>query len=281
MIKYVNHNGAEYTLEGAGHTFVDAEASSLRAYLWSFSTTNRPSGFGGSASGFARYPVTRELTVGIRGATAAEFNQRANTLLAVCEADVMTGEPGRLYIGTQYIVCYLAVGSTVDVYSRKLSFVRKRLTVLIVEPYWCSEDTTVFNILQDEPDTTGKKFNLRYAYRYGSGYSVTNLYNNHYAACPAVISVYGACENPSIQIGGNTYNVDVQIAATERLVIDQIKRRIFIVASNGAQTNAFNNRNKAHDVFALIPVGASQVLYSGEFKFAVTLIRQRSEPEWT
>ena len=278
-VRYVNHNNAVYILNGAGHSFADPR--SLRAFDWSFVVTNRPSGYGGTASSFARNPIERELMIGIRGFTASEFADRANALTAITEADIMSGEPGRLYIDDQYIVCYLAVGSTVEQYSHRAHFATKRLRVLVVEPYWCTEVSTVFNVVEHETDTTGKKYDLRYAYRYGSGYSVNNLYNNHYAPAPAIISIYGAVENPSVTIAGNVYNVDVQLAATARLVIDQVKHKIYTVSSGGAQTNVFNSRNKSYDVFTPIPAGVSQVLYSGEFKFEVTLVLQRSEPLWT
>ena len=278
-VRYVNHNNEVFVLNGAGYAFTNPRT--LRAFDWSFVVTNRPSGYGGTASSFARKPIERELTVGIRGFTAEEFAQRANALTAVTEADVMSNEPGRLYIDDQYIVCYLAVGSTVEQYSHRAHFATKRLRVLVVEPYWCTEVSSIFNIQEQVVDATGKKYDLRYAYRYGSGYNVSTLYNNHYAESPAIISIYGAVENPSVTIAGNVYNVDVQLAATARLVIDQVKHKIYAVSDGGAQTNVFNARNKAYDVFAPIPAGANQVLYSGEFKFEVTLVLQRSEPLWT
>lgn len=277
-VRYVNHNNVEYILHGAGHTFTDTLA--MRSYDWTFVTTNRPSGMGGTASGFARYPIVRELLIGIWGFTAAAFAAQANELLAVADADVMAGEPGRLYLDNQYIVCYLSVGGSVEAFSERAHFVKKRVRALVVEPYWCTEVSTTYNKIEQQTDTTGKKYDLRYAYRYGSGYSVNTLFNNHYAAAPSVITIYGAVENPSVIIAGNTYNVDVQLAATARLVIDQVQQKIYTVAADGARTNVFNARNKAHDVFIPIPSGANQVLYSGDFKFEITLVQQRSEPLW-
>lgn len=275
-VRYVNHEGSEFILNGDGYTSTNVNA--LRAYEWSFNSVNRPSGYGGKASGFARHPVTRELNVGIRSFRDADMKALANRLHAITEADIMAEQPGKLYIGNQYIVCYLAVSSSVDQYTEK-NFLRKKLKVRIEEPYWCSETTAIFNTVTTI-DTTGKKFDLRLPYRYGSGYASSSINNSHFAPCQAIITFYGPIANPSVQIAGNIYNVDVTLTATERLVIDQLKHRIYKVSSTGAQTNVFNARNKEHDAFAAIPVGQSPVVYSGAFKFTVTLVQQRSEPQW-
>ena len=277
-VRYVNHEGSEFVLNGDGYTSTNVNA--LRAYNWSFNSVNRPSGYGGKASGFARRPVTRDITVKIRAFKREDMQALANRLHAITEADIMAEQPGKLYIGNQYIVCYLGVSSTVEQYTDKTSFLGKKLQVRIEEPYWCSEATTIFNIVT-VTDTTGKKFDLRLPYRYGSGYASSYIANSHFAACQAIITIYGSVANPSIQIAGHIYNVDVTLTATERLVIDQTKRKIYKVSSTGAQTNVFNARNKGYDVFAPIPVGQSPVIYSGAFKFSITLVQQRSEPLWT
>lgn len=277
-IKYVNHSGTEYILHGAGHTYV--EINSLRAYDWSFEIASRPNGYGGVASSFARRPLTRDLSVSIRGTSEADFYARMNALHAVSEVDTVANIPGKLYIGSQYLTCYLAVGSTVEMYARKAYFVKKNLKVLIVDPYWCTDYVSSYKYAEAPIDPTGKKYNLRYPYRYGTNYGSVMLFNDHYTDCPAVFTFYGPCVSPAITINGNIYGVNLSVPDSTDIIVDQVRYRIFTQTSDGYQFNVFDARNKSYDIFKPIPPGASQILYAGSFDFDVTLIKQRSEPLW-
>ena len=154
--------------------------------------------------------------------------------------------------------------------------------MLAVEPYWCTPVQITINPTTDQPSNeNGKKFNLKYSYRYGTGLSGATIINDHYAAAPAIMQFFGPVANPSITIAGVTYGVDVTLTATDRLVIDQITHKIYTVSETGVKTNAFDNRNKAFDIFAPIPVGSNSVIYSGDFVVQITMIQQRSELRWT
>lgn len=278
-VRYVNHNSESVTLMGDGLTYIDINP--LRSFEWSYSLSNSIDGLGGRATGFARNPRVIDLEIRMRGFNRQQALQQYNRLLAVTEADCLAETPGRLYVGSQYIVCYLGTRGEITSAPNNANFIVRKMACLVTRPFWCTERETIFNIVSSEEiDLTGKKFNLRYPYRYGSGFTTGSLINTHYAACPAVITIYGACENPAAIIGGTTYNVDVQLTSTERLVIDQTTKEIYTVNANGVRTNAFNARNKEHDIFKYIPVGESAVLYDGSFKMSIALVMMRSELEW-
>ena len=391
LIKYVNHNGTEFVLNGDGLTFVDDMP--LHSYEWSYTLTNRVTGMGGIASNFARWPRNFTIEVRLRGYTKQQFVDQINTLHSVIDADCVDEQPGRLYVDDQYMVCFLAVAGATPVHPKTGNFATVELTVLAVEPYWCTEETTRLvadgsgepievtwqqkvinttgadgsasdtristqNYIQVEQgyvysvtcptgmlmslrfysgntadtftsgdgtnwytgtkyiteydanyfrtnirktgnaeisasegnnvviakmqyDATGKKYNYNYGYRYGTGMSAGNIINDHYAAAPAVIKIYGPASNPNVIIGGNTYNVNIILTATDYLVIDQVTHEIYKVAEDGTRTNAFNNRNKAYDIFQPIAVGENQVVYSGDYSIEITLVQQRSELLWT
>ena len=280
QIKYVNHNGDSIILMGDNLTYIDVDP--LRSFEWSYVLSNSVSGMGGRATSFSRRPRVIPLEIRMRGFNRAQAIAQFNRLQAITETDCIAEEPGRLYVGNQYLVCYLAVASSVTSALMVTNFVIREVQCLVTEPYWCTEDTTVFNIAShDELDTTGKKYNFKYPYRYGSGYTTGEIVNAHYAPCPAVITIYGPCENPPAIIAGTTINVDVQLTSSDRLVIDQTSHQIYTLNVYGQKTNVFNARNKQYDIFRKIPVGRSNVLYDGSFKMVVTLIRQRSELEWT
>lgn len=280
-VRYVNHAGAEYVLQGDGLSFVDV--SPLFAFSWSYGLANRLNGMGGKASSFARDPRTVSLTVRVRGFTREQFLERMNTLHAVSDADNLAEMPGRLYVGDQYMVCFLAVAADAPAAARNGNYCTMPITVLAERPFWCNEKTYTFNPSAGEleEDETGKKYNLRYPYRYGSGLAITNIKNTHYAACPAIITIYGPCANPAVSIGNNIYNVDVTLASSQRLVIDGTENEIYTVGSDGTITSVFNRRNKAYDIFKPVPVGETNVLYSGEYLMTITLVEQRSQLKWT
>ena len=278
IVKYQNHNGESVVLHGDGFSFMNL--NSLRAYQWDFSTTSRPNGMGGIASNFARKPLQRTIKVSTHTETLEALHALENRIHAVTEPDVIAGIPGQLFVGEQYIVCYVVEGNVED-YLIPGHYTEIELTLLIIEPYWCTKTTTVFNIATSASDTTAKKFNLRFPYRFTTGYANTKLNNSHYAECPMIITIYGAAQNPSINIAGNTYNVATQIATGSRLVIDQTQHTIEIVNSVGEKTNVFNSRNKQFDIFKPLPAGESIVSHSGGFKFSIAVIQQRSGLKWT
>lgn len=281
-VRYVNHEGASFTLQGDGLTFLDVLP--LYEYEWSYELVNDVSGMGGAAMGFSRFPRTLELELRMRGFTRAQFIQQMNDLHAVTDADALSGQPGRLYVGDQYMVCFLAVSATVESAPRLGNFATQTITVLAVRPFWCTEQQYTFNPAaaeEESPEDMGKKYNLRYPYRYGSGLAASVIKNTHYAPAPAIIVIYGPASNPSVQIGNVIYNVDVVLTASQRLVIDGTENRIYTVGSDGTETNVFNARNKAYDIFSPVPVGESPVLYSGDFLMTITLVQQRSQLKWT
>lgn len=286
IVKYVNHTRAEFTLYGDDLTFIDP--MELHTWEWSYELANSITGMGGSAQSFSQWPRTFSLELRMRGRSRAHFYQQVNTLAAVADADVIAQQPGRLTViapdgNAQYLSCYLAVAGDKPEHPRLSNFATRTVTVLAVAPYWVTETTTLINpsTEEEQSSTLGKKYNLRYGYRYSTALSGNTVNNTHYTAAPAVITIYGPAANPSVVIGGNTYAVNVTLLATDRLVIDQITHEIYTVSGSGAKINVFNNRDKTHNIFAPIPTGENAVVYSGEFVLSVALIQRRSELLWT
>lgn len=279
-VYYENSNGDKFTLYGDGLSFIDP--MELHTWEWSYSLSNRITGMGGDASDFARYPRTFDLELRMRGMNRQQFLDQVNRLHDITEADMVAGQPGKLHVEDQYLTCYLATAGKAPKHPINSNFMTRGITVLAVEPYWCTPVQITINPITDQPtNENGKKFNLRYAYRYGTGLSGTSIINDHYAAAPAIMQFFGPVVNPSIIIAGITYGVNVTLTATDRLVIDQIAHKIYTVSETGIQTSVFNDRNKAFDIFTPIPVGSNNIIYSGDFVVQITMIQQRSELRWT
>ena len=272
-IKYENHLGSVIDLNDKTY-FVNA--NDLRNFEWAFDILGRPSGMGGRVRRFSRQSAARVMNVAVRG---ADFAQKINALHALTEPDILARLPGKLWLNNQYLICYLAVASEVITYREKSKFAEKALQILAVEPFWHTENNNVFTPSSGSA-AGGKKYNLKYAYRFGTGYSNQTIYNTHYADTPMRISIYGPVDNPSISISGNTYAVNASIADGERLDIDQIARTVVKVDSSGIKTNLFNSRDKTNDIFKPCPAGNASVTFAA-FTMEITLIQQRSEPLWT
>lgn len=279
-VYYQNHKGDKFILNGDGLTFMDL--TPVRSFAWNYNVSNRVNGMGSLANGFARWARNVDIEIRQRGFTKEQFYSQMNRLHEVTEIDCLSEEPGRLYACGQYLTCFLSVAGEIENNAYYTNFAYRKANVLIVEPFWCTETTTIFHIASDDSlDTTGKRYKLKYPYRYGTSFSSNKLINTHYADCPAIITIYGAADNPSVVINDNVLNVDVTLTATQRLVIDQVDKKIYTVDSAGARTNVFNKRNKAYDIFEPLKSGENTVVYDGTFMMTISLIARRSELRWT
>lgn len=274
IIKYVNSSGASIVLN-QGHYLISSH--DLRDFSWERKVTNRPSGIGGRVT-FSRPVQEKRISIGIRGREL--FAKNAAALMALTEPDILNNTPGRLYLGDQYLICFLAVASKVNRYAEKSNWVSKDLTVLVTEPFWNTEVTQHFLI--GAPDTVekAKRYTGRYPYRYITEFASRALHSSHYTTSPMIITIYGPVVNPRIVIGGKEYKVTAEIIENQRIIIDQINKTIVAKNPDGQETNLFDYRDKENDVFARLEAGTQHVIYTGEFGFDITVIQQRSEPSW-
>lgn len=274
-VKYENSQGTELNLND-GNYFVNE--NDLKSFVWDYEITGRTSGLGGKVKRFSRQAAEKSLKIAVRG-TQEQFAARMNALHALTEPDILSCTPGKLWLNGQYIICYLGVSSGITGESRRGLYAEKEMTVVAVEPFWHTEETHHFRPTTGSV-TGGKKYNLRYPYRFGTGYSNSTLYNNHYASTPMILTIYGPVTNPEVTIAGQLYAVTAVILASERLVVDQIARTITKIDASGGKYNMFDARNKENDIFLHAPSGNSSVQFSN-LTFDVTLIQRRSEPKWT
>ena len=275
-ITYYNANGTSISLNTppyyvAGHD--------LRNFVWEYNAVNRPNGYGGRVS-FSRPVQERIISLGIRGNTPAEFNSNALALMALTEPDILAGTPGKLYLGDQYLTCFLSVSSEVNWHSRRGNWVSKNVKLVVTEPFWHTETTQSFLKGAPEAVLDAKKYDLKYPYRYIASTSSGIITNEHYSSSPMVITIYDAADDPSITIGSNVYAVDATIVDTQRIIIDQLKRTVVSMTAGGTIQNLFDYRDKSNDIFAPIEPGVNTVVYTGDFSFDITIIQQRSEPSW-
>lgn len=278
MIQYENSAGEVIRLDRQGFY---ADEGTLRDFSWEYNYSGYPDGSGGTVSMFFRHEQAKSFDVSAHAYSRIELDTLLNRLHNITEYDVRMRTPGKLWLNQQYISCYL-IASEVQNKSFKAFFVTKKLTILPVIPYWCIEETKNFiagGATQVSPDA--KRYNGRYPYKYGTGYSQTTLDNTVGSwETPMIITIYGSAVNPSLSIGGDRYTLNTTLAPNERAVIDQLHKKIYKIGTTGIKTNLFNTRDKTVDIFKYAPVGMVSVLYNGDYSFDITLIHQRSEPLW-
>lgn len=278
MIQYENSAGEKIRLDRGGF-FCDE--GTLRSFVWDYNYSGYPDGSGGSVSQFSRHQKTKSFNVSAHGFEQSEVETLLNKLHNITEYDTRYRSPGRLWLNSQYVSGYI-VGSEIVKKSKHMVFVTKKLTFLPVIPYWCMEETKNFIAGGAESSSPyGKRYDGRYPYKYGTGYSQTMLDNTVGSwETPMILTIYGPAVNPSLSIGGHSYTLHTTIAANERAVIDQLHKKIYKIGTTGGRSNLFNTRDKTTDIFQFAPVGMVPVLYNGDYSFDITLVHQRSEPLW-
>ncbi len=272
-VSYENHLGTVVNLNDGNYY---TNANDLRDYEWSFDILSNPSGIGGKIQQFSRTSAKKKLRVAVRGSQEL-FLSRMNALQALTEPDIIAKMPGKLWVNGQYLPCYI-YASTLALYSRKGNFAEKEWSILATKPFWHTETTLRFS-----PDVGtiegGKRYPLRFPYRYGTGYSNQTLYNLHYAETPIKLVIFGPVSDPSITIAGHTYSVTAELLENERIEVDQIYHTIVKIDASGTQYNLFNARDKENDIFQAVPAGSSKVVFAN-MTFEITMIQRRSEPKW-
>ena len=229
---------------------------------------------------FTRGAAVKLISIVIRGKTRQECLSALNELLSVCETDISANKPGKLWLDGQYLKCYLGTSSEIEEWAGGFHFMEKKLKILSPFPFWITEKVQRFRAGTRAVSSYGKKYAGRYPYQYGTGYANEVLFNDHFADTPAIVTIYGPCAEPKIYIGGNVYGVEANAEEGERIVLDQIERKIYRLDSTGTTTNLFDYRIKTSDPFKKISPGDVTVQFSGEFGFDIELLQQRSEPKW-
>lgn len=275
-ITYVNSKGVSLALDKKPYF---TEKSGLYDFNWSIGFAPRPLYDGGKAVSRRRANTVRELTLYVYADNESEFNKAMNTLADVISEDIDELRAGRLYLGGQYLSCYISAGEK-TVSKDWPCCIKMTLSVFPQNPCWCTERKFSLSV-KSESDDGGLKYPKKYPYRYSSLTREATIVNDHYAPSPMIIKIFGPAENPRFSIGGAAMGLDVTLAQGEYAVIDQTERTIYKFSEIGEKTNIFNNRLKNGNIFKYAPAGASLIECTGDLNIDVTVVRQRSEPLWS
>ena len=271
QIKYVNHIGE--TLEfGTFPLFVNQ--SDLRDFAWEITSKND------KIASFRKGIVTKKLPVIVKCETEAEGLAIRDNIFEVAERDVLAMKHGTLMVGDYYLKCYIT-GSKKNDYLTNGSYMVLELTVQTDFPQWVKETTTPYGLTADG-ESAFLDYPIQYLHDYMNVQVNGYINNTNFVASNFRMVIHGEIINPTIHIGGHMYNVDVEVGAEERLIIDSVEKNIVLVDKNGkVLKNCFNLRNRESYIFEKIPVGESLFICQNPYiRFDITLLDERSEPKW-
>lgn len=220
------------------------------------------------------------MTVIVEGKTRQEYCTNINKLMDVVSCDVELVTPGMLYCGKEYCKGYF-VGVKHGTNYNNSKRAELELEFMAENGKWIKETRHVFRTDASMPSETA---NLDYPhdfnYDFYNNLISQKLYNTGIAPVDFELTIYGACLNPAVKLGGHTYRVYASVETGEYLKINSVTKKIYKVKVNGEIVNQFYLRDKDNYIFKKIPSGNHAVTWSGAYGFDITLFEERSEPEW-
>lgn len=269
---YKNHVNEVFEF-GKDGIFVDT--NELHDYEWTVTKK------GNRISAMERSISKRKLPVVIICDTEEKGIAARNKLLEVVEKDVLAMKHGKIILGDYYFKCFVTKSQKKD-YLLTKRHMKLTLTLTTDFPYWVKETKASFgNSGSDEGSGSFLDFNFDFPIDYSSGLNIKAMNNTGFVGTDFQIIIYGACENPSVFIGGHEYKVNCEVGAGEYLTIDSSTKKIFVTAVDGTTTNKFKDRNRDSYIFEKIQPGSNQVTWEGELNFDIIMMEERSEPRWT
>lgn len=268
--QYINHMNESLDF-GRDKLFVNE--NDLRDFAWEVTSKND------RISGFKKGIVEKTIPIILKCNSPEEGLALRNRLFEVFEKDVLAVKHGKIIVGDYYLKCYVTKSQKSD-YLINNNYMKITVGISTDYPYWVKETTTTFGM---GAGVGGKNndYNKDYPYDYTSNLLGKALQNTSFVPSNFRIMVFGACENPSVTIGGHEYKVNASVAEKEYLTIDSTNKTIVLTHSDGTQENCFNLRNRESYVFEKMPIGMLNVAANGDFNFDVVLLEERGEPKWT
>jgi hypothetical protein len=157
------------------------------------------------------------------------------------------------------------------------------LTVALLDGLWRKRD----DVQHFWSDALQPGLDLDYPHDYMPTTRNASVVNSAVSAMPFEMVIYGPVSEPSITMGGNTYELHMDIPSGAYVTINSVEgqRSIVMTAENGDLTNVFAKGERGTGmgsgsyIFEPLPSGEHQVQWKG-FGFDLTVIRERSVPAW-
>ena len=133
-VYYINHLNEKILLDSEN---VILKYQELFNYSWDADTDN------GKITSFTREMATYPITVTVTADSDEEFADILNNFHSIVVKDIINHKPGRLYIGDQYLSCYISGDIKTDAFMG-VPIQVKNLTVVTDHPFWIHEVSRLY-----------------------------------------------------------------------------------------------------------------------------------------
>lgn len=256
------------------------QTGNLFDYNWTYENGGQLR-ISGTITRFVKEPQEMNMLLTVASANRQDYYQALNDFFEVVDYDVVNKRHGKLWIGEQYMLCYIYSSAKTE-WEYGIESLDNDITLVSDYPFWITEKQYIFRYIAEE-----HKLYLDYPYDYSYDYTSENnshkdyMTNTHYCACHFFTEFFGPCVNPSFSIDRYPHTVYTTLEEGERLQIDSRTKTITKVTATGDKKNEYNNRRKDISIFERIEPGLHMVTWNGIYSFYVTLYEERSEPKWS
>ena len=280
MIKviYEASSGKRYDLKADP---IKIKSANFHNYAWTKEVVSMR--YGERVQRFSKDAQEYETTLYLRG-NQTQVKKTLYDLHNDFEADIIKQTPGKLWWHNSYIPCYVVASSTYphenDVWTCN------EVTIYCPSPFWIEERNFSFYPIEDQTSYPYLDFNVDFPLDFSyKPRAVLPIETGHYAPSSFRMVIHGPCVNPSVNIGGNVYNVNVSVPSGGYLVIDSrqdtpLGWQVYMRNASGQASNVFDNRNPNYQILERIPGGTVDLTYPRTYGIDLTLYLERSEPSW-
>ncbi len=272
--RYVSNNGDTLDFGGVSPYYADADA--FRKYETKYDLVRN------AVTRFNHEAVSYDLPITISAESETEGAALLERLQQAFDHDVRAHHAGRFEIDDYYTHAYAYAFQLECDDSLGLFEIEVSAKVLLPNPVWILESTKSFNPSDGGATMRGLNYPYNFPFNYVSGVTFRQIVNPLSWPCSVRIVIYGEAHNPYIYIGGNRYEVDVDVPDGGTLTIDGLdKSQIVLKDQYGNAENVFNKRidgasGSGTYVFEPIPPGVNAITWDGSFAFDVVLCGERS-----
>lgn len=269
-IKYVSGSMMNTEIELDGNGVYIGTANALRGFVWEYELST----YGLSSA----YKGAREVEVEF------QFNslQKANECRRVFDGDVYYRKPGKLMFDNEWETRVYVTDIEIDTVFHE--YAKGSATVILLDGLWRKSEQTAFTTEATEDEYLDYEYD--FSFDLGSTVNASTVENGSNVPSDFKLTIFGACDNPQITIGGNTYIVNVDVPDGSFLTIDSLTKEITVTSITGDVLNCFGNavrgsgENSGQYIFQKIEPGSSTISWDGSFAFNITIYRQESGVPW-
>lgn len=275
-IYYVNSAGVKIDLMAPPYML---QTGDLFNYAWDYEKVESSS-ISENITNFTSGVKEMELTLSIMNYSRESYQNAIDHFFEVAEYDVAKRTPGKLYVGDQYMQCYIIASEKTD-WEYDIELLDNKITLASEYAFWIKEK--FFTFVPSAKEKTGDYLDCPFDCPFdlmGDEIGTGSVTIDHYDTCNFLVNIYGACTNPRIKIGKNLIGVTTKLDKNEYLTIDSRDRSVVRTRVNGVEVNEFDNRYKEGSIFDKVEPGYNLVSWDGSFGFDLTVYTERKDAAW-